>query len=146
MYSNWEKSKKFVWWESMNLQEAVVEGEKSNSTKAQKLFELCKSKACNWYCTSDELKRLRWIPVKVIHVGWKFIFLIRSFSSLLLWNKISAGFSFVHTTTRASLCFLYEDVSSQKTQFVKTNVPWTLILPGLLTVSNFTHFLISLNC
>jgi len=31
----------------MNLQEAVVEGEKSNSTKAQKLFELCKSKACN---------------------------------------------------------------------------------------------------
>lgn len=32
------------------LQEPSVEAEISKTTKAQKVFELCKSKACSWYC------------------------------------------------------------------------------------------------
>lgn len=34
MYLNWEKPKNFIWLESKNLQEAVVEGEKN--LKAQR--------------------------------------------------------------------------------------------------------------
>lgn len=48
------------------LQEPLVEAEKSKTTKAQEVFELCKSKACNWYCMLKYFTQIEKVEVNFI--------------------------------------------------------------------------------